>query len=83
MIVKVITPEKEIFNEEAKSVNLPTSAGEITIFPNHTELLSVIIPGRIRIDFESGKKDFLSDGGVLEVFKNEVSLLLKKYEERV
>ena len=83
MIVKVITPEKQIFNEEAKSVNLPTLAGEITIFPNHTEILSVINPGRIRIEFDSGKKEFLSEGGVVEVFKNEVSLLLRKYEERV
>jgi len=83
MIVKVITPEKQIFNEEAKSVNLPTLAGEITIFPNHTEILSVINPGRIRIEFDSGKREFLSEGGVVEVFKNEVSLLLRKYEERV
>ncbi|MDD3032462.1 MAG: F0F1 ATP synthase subunit epsilon [Candidatus Pacebacteria bacterium] len=83
MIVKVITPEKQIFNEDAKSVNLPTLAGEITIFPNHTEILSVINPGRIRIEFDSGKREFLSEGGVVEVFKNEVSLLLRKYEERV
>jgi len=82
MIVKVITPEKLIFNEEAKSINLPTMAGEITIFPNHTELLSVIHPGKIKIEFESGRKEFMSDGGVIEVFKNEVSLLLKKYTER-
>lgn len=82
MIVKVITPEKEIFNQKAKSVNLPTLAGELTILPKHTELLSVINPGTITIEFESGRKKFKSEGGVIEVFKNEVSLLLKNYTEK-
>ena len=82
MLVKVITPEKEIFNEKAKSVNLPTLSGHITILPNHTELISVIHPGEIKIEFESGSKKFISEGGVVEVFKNEVSLLLKKHTEK-
>lgn len=78
MLVKVITPEKEIFNEKAKSVNLPTEAGYLTILPHHIELISVIHPGKIRIDFDSGKKEFMTEGGVVEVYRNEVSLLLKK-----
>lgn len=83
MIVKVITPEKEIFNEKAKSVSLPALPGRITILPNHTELISVIRPGEIKIEFGSGSKRFMSEGGVVEVFKNEVNLLLKKYIEKV
>jgi F-type H+-transporting ATPase subunit epsilon len=78
MLVKVITPEKEVFNEKARSVNLPTEAGYLTILPNHTELLSVIHSGEIIIEFESGTKKFKTEGGVIEVFKNEVNLLLKK-----
>lgn len=78
MLVKVITPEKEIFNEKARSVNLPTLSGYITILPNHTELVSVINKGKIKIEFESGLKTLMSEGGVVEVFKNEVSLLLTK-----
>ncbi|MDD4358357.1 MAG: ATP synthase F1 subunit epsilon [Candidatus Pacebacteria bacterium] len=78
MLVKVITPEKELYNEEAKSVNLPTEAGYLTILPHHTELLSVIHPGQIKIEFNSGLKKFIIEGGVIEVFKNEVNILLKK-----
>ncbi len=78
MLVKVITPEKQIFNAEAKSVNLPTLSGYITILPYHTELVSVITKGRVKIETEKGIESFLSEGGIVEVFKNEVNLLLTK-----
>ena len=79
MLVKVITPEKELCKEKAKSVSVPTLAGRITVLPNHTELLSVIDKGEIKIDFEeSGVRKFKSEGGVIEVYRNEVSVLLKK-----
>lgn len=79
MQVKVITPEKELFNGEAKSINLPTEAGWITILPFHTELISAVVPGKITIDYEDGEKEFMSVGGVVEVYKNEVNILLKKF----
>lgn len=79
MLVKVITPEKELCAEKAKSVSVPTLAGRITVLPKHTELLSVISSGEIKIEFEeSGIKKFKSEGGVIEVYKNEVNILLKK-----
>ncbi|MFA7141701.1 MAG: F0F1 ATP synthase subunit epsilon [Candidatus Paceibacterota bacterium] len=78
MLVKVITPEKELFNKKAKSVNLPTLSGYITILPHHTELISIIHKGQIKIEFEDETKTILSEGGIVEVFKNEVSLLLTK-----
>jgi len=78
MHVKVITPEKEIFNGKAKSINIPTEAGWVTILPFHTELISAIVPGKITIDYEQGKKEFMFEGGVMEVYKNEVNILLKR-----
>lgn len=82
MKIKVVIPEKEIFNGEAKSINIPTESGRVTILPNHIELISVIVPGRIEIEGEDKNKKFLSEGGVLEVFKNEVNLLLRGYKEK-
>lgn len=80
MQVKVVTPEKEIFNGKAKSVNVPTQAGRITVLPHHTELLSIISPGKIIIEYEKDKKEFLTQGGVIEVYDNEVNLLLQDYK---
>jgi len=79
MQVKVVTPEKEIYNEKARSLNVPTEMGRITILPDHIELISVLKSGNVIIDFITlGEKKFLIEGGVIEVFKNNVNLLLKK-----
>lgn len=79
MQVKIVTPEKELFNEKAKSLNVPTEAGRVTILPDHVEMISVLKPGDIYIEPLKGeKKKFFIEGGVMEVFKNNISLLLKK-----
>jgi len=60
------------FSEDAYSVTLPTAAGEITIYPDHEPLISVLIPGVITIRKQKNDPDqllehFATYGGVLEV----------------
>lgn len=60
------------FSEDAYSITLPTAAGEITVFPDHEPLISVLIPGVITIRKQKNDPDqllehFATYGGVLEV----------------
>ena len=65
--LKIVTPERVLFESDVASVTCPTTLGEITILPNHIPLASSLVPGEIRFR-DSGEEKFLaSGGGVVEV----------------
>lgn len=45
MKLRLVTPERVLFDEEAVSVSLPTENGEITVLPGHVELSSLLKTG--------------------------------------
>lgn len=71
----ILTPTKELLNEEVDEITLPTESGEISILPNHVALLTKILPGEMHIK-RNGKNDlFAITGGFLEISNNNVSIL--------
>lgn len=60
--LKIITPQKIVMEEDVESVTVPSSDGEITILPHHTNLFSLLIEGIVTIRKES-EEDYLSIGG--------------------
>lgn len=79
MQVEIITPRKIEFQEEADCLVLPTLSGEISILPNHAPLISVIIAGKIIVKNKGQESFFDTEGGVLEVLNNKVTILLKRF----
>ena len=66
-----------LFQGEAKSVNLKTRAGEITVLDHHKPLISVIAPGMITVEDEEGTtREISATGGFLEVRDNNEARLL-------
>ena len=49
MILKIVTPEREVLSDTVDQVTLPTQDGEITILPHHIALVSVLKPGELVI----------------------------------
>lgn len=47
--LKVVTPEKAIFEGEAEMVSVKTLDGEIGILPHHINLMAQVVPGEMRI----------------------------------
>ena len=45
--LKIITPEKTVFEEMVDSVTIPTTEGEIGVFPMHIPLVSALASGDI------------------------------------
>ena len=46
---KIVTPERITYSDDVDRVSVPTEAGEITILPNHSPLVSILTPGELKI----------------------------------
>jgi F-type H+-transporting ATPase subunit epsilon len=78
--LKIVTPEKVIYDAPVDGVSFPTVEGEITILPNHIPLISAIKPGELRIK-KDGKVEYFSvTKGVLEMDGNTITLLIDAAE---
>jgi F-type H+-transporting ATPase subunit epsilon len=71
----VITPEKQLVDQEADFVILTAVDGEMGILPEHSAVLCKLEPGLLRIDTKDKKQSFFVDGGFAEVVDNRVTIL--------
>ncbi len=74
MDFQLITLHGVKYKSDAFSVVLPTAAGQITVYPNHEPLMTVLVPGVISIRKKSNDSDANMDhyatyGGVAEITK--------------
>ena len=73
--LKIVTPEKLIFDEEVSQINVSTEQGQIGILPNHANLMAKLIPGELIIK-KGGKTDNLAiGGGFLQVADNVLTVM--------
>ena len=73
-------------SEECYEVILPTTEGQISIFPHHAALVSVAAPGIVKVRKRATDKDetmetFAVDGGVVEINDKRVRLLVDEAEQ--
>ena len=72
----IVSAEKEIFSESVTMVVATGSMGELGITPGHSQLLTGIKPGPVKIVKENGDEEvFFLSGGFIEVQPEEVTLL--------
>lgn len=73
--LKIVTPEKLIFDEEVSQVNVSTEEGELGILPNHANLMAKLSPGELVIK-KSGKVDSMAIGdGFLQITNNVLTIM--------
>ncbi len=75
LFLEIITPIKIVLQEEVDEITIPTSEGEISILPNHVNLLTKITPGEMVIKHNGKIEPFAVLGGFLEVINNRVNIL--------
>ncbi len=76
LILDIVTPTKPLIQgEEIDEITLPTINGEITILPNHIDLLTKLSPGEATVYRGKAIESFAITGGFLEVSANKVTLL--------
>jgi len=77
MNLVILSPDKEIFSGEVKSVTVPGSDGEFQMLNNHAAIVSSLREGEVRIVKSSGEKmSFGVQGGFVEMLHNEIALLV-------
>ena len=78
MNLVILTPEKEVFNGNIKSVKVPGTSGQFEVLEGHAPIVSSLTEGTIRIlDDQGQKKEYTILRGFIEVLQNEVSLLVR------
>ena len=76
--LKIVTPEKIVFERDVNQVTVPTMDGEITVLPEHIPLVSVLKPGELvtyDVDKKSEPISLAVSGGFIEVNENQVVIL--------
>ena len=74
--LSVITPEKIVYDKEAISVNAPGTLGYFEILQNHAPFITSLQPGKLEItDDKNNKLIYAISGGMLEMYKNECTVL--------
>jgi F-type H+-transporting ATPase subunit epsilon len=80
---QILTPEGKVYEGEAYQVSTRTVVGELGVRARHAPLLARVVPHELRIyedesDFgtSEGAQRYASEEGRLEVFANQVTLLV-------
>ena len=75
MNLKIITPERLIFEGEAELVQLPGSDGLFEISKGHAPMIASLGKGKVKIGNNDEYQYFEINGGVAEVLNNEILVL--------
>jgi F-type H+-transporting ATPase subunit epsilon len=79
--IKVISPEKIIWDTEAEQIVLPSITGGLGILTNHAPLVTVLQTGLVKKREENGWTPLILWGGVAQVENNEITVLANGVEE--
>ena len=77
--VEVLTPEGQVFDDEAEMVSTRTEVGSIGVLANHQPLLGMLVPAELRLyKSESDVERFAQGEGYIQVSKNQVLVLVEE-----
>jgi len=84
--LQLITLLGEKMNERVYEVILPTTTGEIAVFPGHESLVTLAKPGvmavrRRKIDPDDAMEYFATSGGIIEIDAARVRILVDEADQ--
>jgi F-type H+-transporting ATPase subunit epsilon len=65
--LKLVTPERTLFDESVDSVSCPTVQGQITVLPHHAPLIAALQPGEMIVRNAGNSRHLAILGGFVEV----------------
>jgi F-type H+-transporting ATPase subunit epsilon len=81
--LEVVTPERQVVNDEAQIVMAPGSEGEFGVLIGHTPFMTSLKTGILRYRDSSGTERFVFvSGGFAEALPNKVTVLAESAERR-
>lgn len=79
--IRVIAPDRTVWNAEAEEVILPSSTGQLGILTGHIPLLTALDIGVMRVRIEKDWIPIVLLGGFAEVENNTITILVNGAEE--
>jgi len=74
MTLEVATPEAVVYSDEVEMVTIPGVDGQLGILPQHTRLMTYLVPGEMIVR-KNGRDDFMAIGeGLVEVTNCRISI---------
>ena len=78
--LKVLAPNKNVYEGRAEEVILPSTTGQIDVLPGHISLVTAIDIGVLRLRMNSQWKSIALMGGFAEIESDEVIVLVNSAE---
>lgn len=78
----IVTAEQVVYSEDVDSVVAPGVEGQLGILPHHTPLMTMLLPGELRIRKDNEEVSLAITGGFLEVRPDRI-IVLADAAERV
>ena len=73
--LEIVTPEGTVYSEDVQMVTLPGVVGQMGVYPQHTPLMTQMVPGEL-IVHKDGRDLFIATGeGLIEVTADHVAVL--------
>lgn len=74
--VDIVSTNRQIFSGPAEMVSATGELGELGILPRHSQLLTRLKPGQVRVKIPNGEEQvFYVSGGLLEVQPHVITIL--------
>ncbi len=80
LTVRVVAPDKTVWDSEAEEVILPSTTGQLGILTGHAPLLTALETGVMRVRTGKNWLPIALMGGFAEVESNEVTILVNGAE---
>ena len=81
LILKIVSPDGEIFSGEAKSIIVTTVNGELQVLAGHADLIAPLATGRAKLTFTDGtERSAATSGGFILVSKEETKVVTTTFE---
>lgn len=79
--IRVIAPDRTVWNADAEEVILPSSTGQLGILTGHIPLLTALDIGVMRVRIEKDWIPIVLLGGFAEIENNNITILVNGAEE--
>ena len=79
--IRVIAPDKIVWDANAEEVILPSSTGQLGILKDHIPLLTALDIGVMRVKIDKEWKPIILLGGFAEIDNNNLTILVNGAEE--
>ncbi len=73
--LRIVTPERELLDQEVETVVAPGAAGEFGVLPDHIAFLTTLSPGRLIYQSEGRRQALAIFGGYAQVVDNVMTVL--------